>query len=92
MFVKIRDFIKFKGYLVEFLQSRRSSEKQKHQKIARKWTFLSLAFCNAPSLHNVHFLVYAPLIDLWGVRLLPWRFGEYLGKSGEASGEPPGLL
>ena len=28
MFVKIGDFIKFKGSLVEFLQNRRSSENQ----------------------------------------------------------------
>ena len=29
MFVKIGDFIKLKGFLVEFLQNRRSSENQK---------------------------------------------------------------
>ena len=55
MFVKIRDLIKFKGFLVEFLESRRSSENQKppenHQKIG---LFLSLAFYNAPSLRTVN--------------------------------------
>ena len=55
MFVKIGDFIKFKGFLVEFLQTqnRRSSENQKPQKIAKERTFLSLAFYNASGLHTV---------------------------------------
>ena len=43
-FVKIGDFIRFKAFLVEFLESRRSWEKQSPQKIARKVDFLSLAF------------------------------------------------
>ena len=55
MFVKIRDFVKFKGFLVEFLEN---SEKIKNpSKIARKvffFTFLSLAFYNAPSLDTVN--------------------------------------
>ena len=48
---------------MEFLQNRRSSENQKPpenlrklktpRKLPRKWTFLSLAFYNAPSLHTV---------------------------------------
>ena len=54
VFVKIGDFMKFKGFSVEFLESRRSSEKQKTpRKSLDKWTFLSLAFYNAPSLHTV---------------------------------------
>ena len=43
MFVKIGDFRKFKGFLVKFPQ----------EKGSEKWTFLSLAFYNAPSLHTV---------------------------------------
>ena len=39
VFVKIGDFVKFKGFLVEFLQSRRSSENQSPQKIAKKADF-----------------------------------------------------
>ena len=54
VFVKIGDFVKFKGFLVEFLENRRSWEKQKpHRKSPEKWTFLSFAFYNAPSLHTV---------------------------------------
>ena len=78
MFVKIGDFNKFKGFLVEFLQNRRSSENQKPQKIAKKWIFLSLAFCNAPSLHTVKkiltgrpFLlhpVHFSLFRKWGIQ------------------------
>ena len=48
---KNRGFIKFKGFLVEFVENRRSSEKSKTpRKSPDKWTFLSLAFCDAPSL------------------------------------------
>ena len=56
MFVKIGDFIKFKGFLVEFLENRLSPEKIKKvpRKSPEKWTFLSLSFYNAPSLHTVH--------------------------------------
>ena len=46
VFVKIRDFIKFKGFLVEFLQSRRSWENQKppenRQKSGLFWASLDL--------------------------------------------------
>ena len=41
------------GFLVEFLENRRSWETQKlPRKSPEKWTFLSLAFYNAPSLHT----------------------------------------
>ena len=54
VFVRIGDFIKFKGFLVEFLENRRSSENQNPpENLPEKWTFLSLAFYNAPSLHTV---------------------------------------
>ena len=54
MFVKIGDFIKFKGSLVEFLESRAILRRSKApRKSPEKWTFLSLAFYNAPSLHTV---------------------------------------
>ena len=57
VFVKIGHFIKFKGFLVEFLESRRSWENQKPpRKSPEKWTFLSLAFYNAPSLHTVELI------------------------------------
>ena len=50
----IGDSIKFKGLLVELLQNRRSLENQKPpENCPKKWTFLSLAFYNAPSLHAV---------------------------------------
>ena len=39
VFVKIGDFIKFKGLLVEFLENKRSWENQKPQKIDRKVDF-----------------------------------------------------
>ena len=52
-FVKIGDFIKFKGFLVEFLENRRSWEKQNPQKIARKVDFSEPRLYNAPSLHTV---------------------------------------
>ena len=51
---KNRDFIKFTGFLVEFLESMRSWENQKPpENRPEKWTCLSLSFCNAPSLHTV---------------------------------------
>ena len=37
-------FIKFKGFLLEFLENRRSWENQKSRNSPEKWTFLSLAF------------------------------------------------
>ena len=46
-------FIEFKGFLVEFLESRAILRKSKTpRKSPEKWTFLSLAFYNAPSLHS----------------------------------------
>ena len=59
VFVKIGDFIKFDGFLVEFLENRRSRENQKPPEIARKVTFLSLAFYNAPSLHTAERITVA---------------------------------
>ena len=53
VFVKIGDFIKFKGCLVKFLQNRRSSENQKPPEKKEKSIFLSLTVYNAPSLHTV---------------------------------------
>ena len=50
---KNQGFIIFKGFLVEFLEKRRSWENQSPRKSPEKWTFLSLAFYNAPSLHTV---------------------------------------
>ena len=39
---------------MEFLENRQSCENQKPpEKSPEKWTFLSLAFYNAPSLHTV---------------------------------------
>ena len=49
-------FIKFKGFLVEFMENRRSWENQKPPENRQKWTFLGLAFYNAPSLHTVDLL------------------------------------
>ena len=46
--------IKFKGFLVEFLENRLSPERIKApRKSPEKWIFLSLAFYNAHSLHTV---------------------------------------
>ena len=54
MFVKIGDFIKFKGFLVEFLRGQAILRKSKtSRKSPEKWTFLSLALYNAPSLDTV---------------------------------------
>ena len=39
VFVKIGDFLQFRGFPVEFLENRRSTENQKPQKIARKMDF-----------------------------------------------------
>ena len=39
VFVKIGDFIKFKGFLVEFLEKRRSSENQKPPENRQKCGF-----------------------------------------------------
>ena len=53
-FVKIRDFIKFKGFLVEIPREQAILRKSKTpRKSPEKWTFLSLAFYNAPSLRTV---------------------------------------
>ena len=54
MFVKIRDFIKFKDFLGRFPREQAIQRKSKtSRKSLEKWTFLSLAFYNAPSLHTV---------------------------------------
>ena len=54
MFVKIWDFTTFKGFLVEFLREQAPLRKSKNpRKSPEKWTFLSLAFYNAPSLQTV---------------------------------------
>ena len=48
-----RDFIKFKGFLVEFLEAGDPEKIRKPRKSPEKRTFLSLAFYNAPSSHTV---------------------------------------
>ena len=54
MFVKIRDFIRFKGFPVEIPGEQAILRKSKvPRKSPDKWTFLSLAFYNAPSLDTV---------------------------------------
>ena len=53
VFVKIGDFVKYKGFLVEFLENRRPRENQNPQKIARKIDFSEPRLYNAPSLHSV---------------------------------------
>ena len=54
MFVNIGDCIKFQGFLVEFLERTGDPEKVKTpRRPPEMWTFLSLAFYNAPSLHTV---------------------------------------
>ena len=45
--------LKVKSLVLEFLESRRTCKNRNPQEIAKKWTFLSLAFYNAPSLHIV---------------------------------------
>ena len=55
--VKIGDFIKFEGLLLEFLGEKALLKKSKKpRKSPEKRTFLSLAFYNAPSLHTVAIL------------------------------------
>ena len=56
MFVKISDFIKFKRFLVYSYRTGAPQKTKPPTKLPEKWTFLSLAFYNAPSLHavNVH--------------------------------------
>ena len=54
MFARNGDFFLFYGFLVEFLENRRSCEsKRPPENCHKKWTFLRLAFYNAPSLHIV---------------------------------------
>ena len=53
MFVKIGDFIKFKGFLVEFSEKRRSSENQKPPENRQKSGLSEPRLYNAPSLHTV---------------------------------------
>ena len=52
---KIRDFIKFKGFICGIAILRKSSKKTR--KSPEKRTFLSLAFYNPPSLHTVDFFL-----------------------------------
>ena len=54
VFVKIRDFIKFEGSLVEFLETKIKTPR----KSPEKWTFLNLAFYYAPSLDTVERCLY----------------------------------
>ena len=54
MFVKIGDFTKFKGFSCGIPREQAILRKSKTpRKSPDKWTFLSLAFYNAPSLHTV---------------------------------------
>ena len=53
-FVKIVDFIKFEGFSSGISREQALLRKSKApRKSPEKWTFLSLAFYNAPSLHSV---------------------------------------
>ena len=55
MFVKIRDFIKFEGFSCGIPREQAILRKSKTpRKSPEKWTFLSLAFYNAPSLHTAN--------------------------------------
>ena len=55
MFVKIGDFVKFKGFLSGIPREQAILRKSKApRKSPEKWIFLSLAFYNAPSLHTVN--------------------------------------
>ena len=84
VFVKIRDFIKFKGFLVE-LQSRRSWENQKtHRKSPEKWIFLSLAFYNAPSLDTVDYCPGGRIKEVWALKEIAHKNREVGGPSREA--------
>ena len=54
VFVKIGDFIKFKGFSCGIPREQAILRKSKTpRRSPEKWTFLSLAFYNAPSLHTV---------------------------------------
>ena len=56
VFVKIVDFIQFKGFFSGISKEQALLRKSKApRKSPEKRTFLSLAFCNAPSLHTVNF-------------------------------------
>ena len=71
MFVKVRDFIQFKGFLVEFSSEQAILRKSKTpRKSPGKWTFLSLAFYNAPSLDTVDFQVVLDGVPPTGLQLL----------------------
>ena len=56
-------FIKLKGFLVEFLENNwRTGDPEKikaARKSPEKWTFLSLAFYNAPSLDTIEGMLKA---------------------------------
>ena len=67
--VKIGDFIKFKGFSCGIPREQAILRKSKApRKSPEKWTFLSLAFYNAPSLDTVEFLKEAKLGCGVGVR------------------------
>ena len=52
--VKIGDFIKFEGFSCGICREQAILRKSKTPRNSpEKWTFLSLAFYNAPSLHTV---------------------------------------
>ena len=61
MFVKSGDFIKFKGLSCGNPRDQAILRKSKAPRNPpEKWTFLSLAFYNAPSLHIVEIISAAP--------------------------------
>ena len=60
----------FKGFLVEFLEKSCDPERKSKtpRKSPEKWTFLSLAFYNAPSLHTVESTYIT-----WGTKIKVFR-------------------
>ena len=65
MFVKIGDFIKFKGFSCGIPREQAILRQSKTpRKSQEKWTFMSLAFYNAPSLHTVDILPILCLFPL----------------------------
>ena len=67
MFVKIGDFVQFNGLLVEFLEKRRREKINAPRKSPEKGTFLSLPFCNAPSLHANYWVKMLPFLAVKNV-------------------------
>ena len=62
VFVKIGDFIKFKGFLVDFQRTALLRKSKTPRKTPEKWTFLSLAFYNAPR-HTVEIISYPDYVQ-----------------------------